>query len=403
MNGVVNNVMPSSGMSVVYDLKTKAIVAEITDYSIWLARDERKNPKTIVQTSGHLVRLYAYLSARGLRLCDLNDSVLREFLDAEFESVKRNARSRSSEQAAARTVNQKVSAILNWLLWLQREGACASGTIGPSKCRVTAWPSRQPRRSGADAWRPGSGIGSHHFRPGGSASQFVPAVSRDTYRSLCRYIDEISLSTYIARRDSLFVDIASNAGFRRGSICSLRVDQFDESVIKSTDALTLPLKPIVQKFHYEHQFEVSTLLMLRVREFIEGPRADLLKQLGVSESAAKGKVFLSAKTGKPLTDRAMTHRISKAMRAVGCRKGQAIHVFRGLFANEAIDDEIEERLSLGLDTSTESVSAAVSTRLGQKRSASLFTYIAAEQSRYAKRRRAAASEPTRNANTKGTD
>ena len=292
MNGIVNNVMPGSGLSVVYNLSSKSVVAEITDYSLWLARDEHKDPKTIVQTTGHLVRLYAYLLGRGIKLRGLNDFVLREFLDAELESVKRNSRSRGSELAAARTVNQKVSAILNWLLWLQMEGVCPSGTIGPSGCSVTAWPSRRSRRGTSGAWRPGSGLDSDHFRPAGSASQFVPAVSREAYEAVCNYIDETSLSTYIARRDALFVDIASTAGFRRGSICSLDVGQFDPDLIRSTDALTMPLKPIVQKFHYENQFEVSTLLMLRVLEFIEGPRADLLAELGVSEQATKGKIFL---------------------------------------------------------------------------------------------------------------
>ena len=229
-------------------------------------------------------------------------------------------------------------------------------------------------------------MASHHFLRGGAASGFVPAVSREIYDSVCAHIYSTSRSPYIAQRDLLFLDIAANAGFRRGSIHSLSVDQFDRDALEETEGLTAKLKPAAQKFGYDIDYDVGTMLMLRVVDFIEGVRAELLADLGVSERKAEMRVFLSAKTGRQMTDRAMTQRISRAMRAVGCAKGQAIHVFRGLYANEQVDDEIVYRLETGLDTSTESIASAVAPMLGQKSAKSLFTYIASKQTRNARQR-----------------
>lgn len=388
MGGIVRSVVPDTGMDVVYDLDKLCVVNDLTDYSIWLKTKKRLDAKTVRQDIGHLVAFYAYLRRQKRDPSSIGDAFIHKWVNSELASVAANPRARNSELAARTTVNQKTSAILHWLFWMQLEGRCSKGTIGPVDCRVTA--SLKSRRSSWHRPRKSeSRLESNHFLRGAAACPFVPPVSREIYDKLCDHIQASALSTYIAQRDRLFVDVAASAGFRRGSICSLSIGQIDARYLRETAEMTAKLKPAAQKFGYEHVYDVDTLLLLRVLDFIEGPRARLLSELNVTEAIARGQIFLSARTGKPMTDRAMTARISTAMRAIGCAKGQAIHVFRGLYVNEIADDEIEDRLEAGLDTSTASIVAAVAPRVGQKNPASLFAYISGKQTEIARRRRAA--------------
>ena len=387
MGAVVHSVIRGTGMSVVYDLGRRTVVGELTDYSIWLRKRNHGDAKTVVQTMGHLVRFWTYLQPKA-DLHSLSDRKLRDFFEAEQISITKNPRSRGSETAINNTLNQKVSAVLAWIFWMQWSGRCASGTIGSAGCSITASAFLRRNSTVSQDWIPGCLIRSPHYRPNASSSGFLPAVSRDVYERLRQQIHETSTSAFLAWRDLLFVDIAAEAGFRRGSICSLTVDQIERLDVRSATDLTLPLKPSAQKFGYGFEFEVSTIVLNRVLDFIEGPRRDLVDRLAVSAAETEGKIFLSEKTGRPLTDRAMTQRISRAMRAIGCRKGQAIHVLRGLYANELVDEEIEDRIALGLDTSTDGIAHAVAPQLGQKNAGSLFTYIANHQSRKARKRMA---------------
>lgn len=380
---IVHTILPETGESLVYDLERACVVREITDYSIFLLHDRNLKPTTVAQTITHLVRLWAYLLRSGRTLNDVSDAALKAFFLAELETVKANKISRGSERAAKNTVNQKVGAVLNWLFWLQEQGVCPEDTIGPIDHRVTA----QPYRSSQPGWTYRRGVSSRLFLSNAGAADGACSVEKETYDSLVKEIMENSRSSYLAHRNVLFVDIAKNAGFRRGSICSLRKEQFERKTLETTRNSTVPLKPIEQKLSYEHTFEVDLTLALRVCDFVDGPRAELLKDLGISDRQDDGHIFLSEKTGKRITARAMTKAISGQMRAIGAAKGQAIHVFRGLFANDLIKDEHEERVAEGRDTSTSSVSAAVSTALGHKNPDSMFTYISNQQSRIARRRR----------------
>ncbi len=380
MNRFVFTRLPQ-GEVIAYDLCASQLVAEITDYSIWLVDAHRRDAKTIGQQVGHIARFWVYLRERGNSLISVSDEFLRKYMDRELIRVRSNSRSRGSERAAKSTVNQKLSAILNWLLWLQSTGRCHDRMIGPRGCRVTASPGKRVRE--LIHWAPGQGISSALFFRDAGTSGSIPQASREMYEGTLAELERMTGWNYIAERDKIFLDVATTAGFRRGSICSLTVDQFDAQRIRRTTAATMALKPAAQKFKYEDEYQVDTLLMLRVLDFIEGPRASLLAELGLERSAIanNGHVFLSATTGQAMSDRAMTARISRAMRNAGARKGMAIHAHRGLFAAEATQLVMEQRLQLGMDTSVESVAFQVAPMMGHKNPQSQFRYTAAQQGR----------------------
>jgi len=383
MNGSVTSHLPS-GEAIVYDLEGGRIVEEISAYSLWLLDNQRKSPLTVRQTVEHLVRFWSYLPS-GLRgVSDVSDQLVAAFAEREFGSVRNNSRSRGSDRAARATVNKKLSAVFNWLFWLQNSGRCPQDTIGPNECKVSAH-SKKPLPNG-QRWLPGCGISSLHLFSNAGTSGAPTSVGREVFDSVRSYIDASTATAYIAERDKLFLDIATNAGFRRGSICSLVIEDLSAAIARSTTAETLEVRPQVQKFQYRKVFEVETLLILRALDFVEGPRAQLIQQLRIDERTTGGRIFLSASTGRPMSDRAMTHRISVAMRAVGCNKGMAIHVFRGLYSNEALEADISRRVKLGLDTSTESLSYGLAAALGQDNPMSPYSYVASQQSRLARKR-----------------
>jgi len=186
---------------------------------------------------------------------------------------------------------------------------------------------------------------------------------------------------YIRLRNALFVDIAATVGLRRGSINSLTIDQFVRRELQAVDAPTVRIRPASQKFGYENDFEFPVWLALQVCDFVEGARADLVERVHKGVSVTRNRVFLSSRAAKPMTDRAMSQVVSRAMRAIGAPKGSAVHVLRSYYANEQIELEIDHRLARGLDTGTAAISAAVSLRLGHRNPHSLFAYVARAQSR----------------------
>lgn len=380
MNSLVFEKLPN-GEVIAYDLRSKKIIDEITDYSIWLLDVNRRDPKTIGQQLGHIARFWVYLRECGKSLTAVSDGTITQYMSRELKMVLSNSRSRGSERAAKSTVNQKISAILNWLLWLQNTGMCHERMIGPYKCRVTA----SPKKNVKDLrhWAPGQGIYSSLLYRDAGTSGAIPRADRNLYVCTLRELERMTEWNFVSERDKIFLDIAMTAGFRRGSICSLTVNQFDAKQIRRTTAATMGLTPKVQKFKYENEFQVDTLLMLRILDYIEGPRASLLVALGLERSdlATNGHLFLSATTGKAMTDRAMTARISRAMRNAGAKKGMAIHAHRGLFAMEATESVMKQRLQIGADTSIESVAHQVAPMLGHKNVKSQFQYTAGEQGR----------------------
>lgn len=384
MSGVFVSSCPITGEVIVYDLRRKAVVHEILDYTMWLSRHAGRDAKTVSQTGNHLAGFWRKKLSGSNRLSTISDALILDYREEELKSVLKNPRSRGSERAAKNTVNQKLSALLNWLVWLQYTEICPPNTIGPAKCRVTAWPTQSLRNYGP--WMPNTGVSSDLYLRGAGTSGLTPAISRESLEAVRELIEVTNFSEYIAHRDSLFIDIAASTGFRRGSICGLRVDQFDRDKLERWNFDTFPVTPSSQKFGYDNTFEIDTLLALRVSEFIEGPRKQLLKDKAVPRRVTKDKIFLSSTTCRPIVDQSMTARVGKAVRAVGGVKGQAVHAFRGLFANEAIDSEGERRAELKMDTSTLSIASAIATQLGQRRAESLFPYVADHQSRTARKR-----------------
>jgi integrase len=118
-------------------------------------------------------------------------------------------------------------------------------------------------------------------------------------------------------------------------------------------------------------------------EYIEGPRAALFKKIRVPVSKGEDRLFVSSKTGKPLTNRSITGLVSTSLRAVGAAHG-SIHGFRHKFVNDEVEREILFRIDNKMDTSMDSIAVSVSMKVGHANPASLYAYISRTLQRISK-------------------
>lgn len=370
----------------VYDLRRAALVGEICDYAEAMT-SHGLTASTVLQECTYLKQFWEYLGSQGIELAGVEDQVLLGFRDYQLSATIKSKMSRGGERAAKATTNAKLRRVYHWLHWLAEEQYVPPSLIG-SRGRVRSTLSGpQGRSREISVWDRRVSIGFPLlFRvPGGKSKHRLPKdvpteITRD---ALHAFFFADTDSQYVAHRNCLLIDIAAETGMRRGSINSIRVDQFDEKALDAAED-EVWIQPERQKFGYVNSFPIPVYLASRIASFISEQREEFIDSKGVGPATHQGYVFLSARDGRPLTDRAVSQVVSRAMRAVGMSKGVSIHSFRAKFASEEIDRETSQRARMGLDTSAASVSQAVAMKLGHRDPKSLFPYAVAVQSKKAR-------------------
>jgi site-specific recombinase XerC len=369
----------------VYDLEEQQLISEISDYA-WVQLNDRQNsPLTVEQGLRHIVEFQQYLLRKKVRLGAVSDEVIRGFRDENLKKVLFSRAHRGSSNHAKATVNLKLSRIYDWLVWLQNARRIPVGTVGHQGLVTTLVNAPAIRMVRGGRW-----IGSARKFPllfkvsDSNAKHNAPAtVVLDKHVSDLFNVFLSEHDPFVAHRNILFADIAESAGFRRGSICSLTVQQFNLNAIEASKGEFL-VRPSRQKFGYTNTLAISLNLAFRRRQFIYDFLIPWTASRELPIETHEGKLFLSSKTGKPMTERAMTQLVSKGFRRLGLDKGIGPHSLRGKFASEEADRELMERKELGLDTSNLSIAAAVSMKLGQKDPMQFYRYASSSQARHAR-------------------
>lgn len=111
--------------------------------------------------------------------------------------------------------------------------------------------------------------------------------------------------------------------------------------------------------------------MSRVAAYIAGHRAMLIERTG----STSGRLFLSDKTGEPLTPAAVTKIFARARTALGLPVGVGLHAWRRAFAVRTMSSELEKRKRLGLNLPFTDIAAVVANRLGHESLHSQEAYI----------------------------
>lgn len=386
-----------SGSIVVYDLKAKTVVHELTDYALFMFDKCRLDQTTVCTAVNSLVRFCNHLLKKQRKrvrplmevVAGITDKSLEVFRNDDLKAVRSNSRSRNNEHTAKATVNARLASVYQWIWWLKTSGHLPVNVAGPSGCAITVSEAYRPANRRITQFRVALDMPLLYpdaARRGRHKTGFV--ASRETTDGAVEVLMSRPSSEYRNLRDALIVDLATEVGLRVGSVVSLLDSDFDRAAIERTMEPTMLVTPRKQKFSYQNSFDVPIWLALRVCALIE-IRDEHVESKGKKAVVTEGAIFINELTCKPLTSRAVSQLISRVLRSLGAPKGAAIHAFRGLFCTEEIEAEIDERSRLGLDTSTASVSAAVALKMGHRDPMSLFSYVSRSESLRAGRERAA--------------
>lgn len=365
---------------VVYDLRAGTLDFDLQDYGFWLVQEGRCKLGSAYSQILNLISFREYLHQKAVTLSTVTSKSLKSYRSKAVQDVMKSRISKGDRVAAENTVDEKLRNIYKWMLWLQTTGRVPSNTIGPSGCRVLCRVSSLTELTEVRRGRAVSLVPLYPllFKRGGTARYRSKAVvSRADHEKLLTQFMDSAQSEYVRRRNALIADIGAEVGFRRDSICSLQVAQFADYASSDSPALqaeTVEVRPARQKRGYKNVFDFPSWLAVEVAAFIAGPRRDLLSALGLREDPNQS-IFLSEKTGMALQARSVTRIFSTAMRALGRAPGTSVHALRRLFAIEAIEQEIDERIERGLSTDTESVCRAVALKMGHADWLSLTHYV----------------------------
>lgn len=362
--------------AVARDGNSKHIFLEISDYSIYLSKVRRFSSVTVESEMYHVSTLLQFLFGIGKSVSELDDIILREFRDSELKRLTGFNNGSVIDRVHTRTVNARLRRVYRFLIWYQDFNPGVTGLIG-SHGAVTCY------------YSPDASYKNHRNKylyplllvsSGSSSRHRLNFVATEEHLRKLRLHFSKNADIFVRHRNLLLIEVANVVGLRRGSVNSLTCSLILDSITESQGLDDARLVPSRQKFGYQNEFDFPFTLVSNFIHFINGPLRDFKKRLGVSDKVTQDRIFLSAKTGRPLTDRAITDIFSHALREIGVSSG-SIHGLRRKFANDQIDKEINYRIETGLDTSVTSVCAAVSLRLGHASPESLHPYVSARLQR----------------------
>jgi hypothetical protein len=358
---------------IAYRLPDGALEQVLMDYVFHLSDHIDLNSVTIRNETLYLKRLIEFLPEGELGAID--DQRLREFRDYELLRTMERKNSSGELLRAKRSVNIGLRRIYHFLSWTQATGWLPEGHIGEHSSRVTVVRHRGSARRAN---------GNHYIYPlvfkyvGEGASTSGRYFATENDKSLLEAHFRRHCTAFVYARNLLLMEIADAVGWRRGAINSLLVDQFPT---RDGDVETMKVRPPSQKFGYQNWFDVGAALVTKIHFFIQNCRNPFYIEMGWNEGRSQGRIFTSARDGKPLTDQAITQIFGSAFKTIGAPRGAGIHSFRRKFADARVETEIRARLKLGLDTSTASVAASVAILLGQANPESVNSYVERSHSR----------------------
>lgn len=333
-------------------------------------------PKTVEGRAYSLKKWYQFLSDIGIDALDADDEVLVKFRDSLFD---RSAVNRSGDaQARRRTVNLDLRNVYTYYAWLQKHQTYCQRRrlLGIDACQITSSLLTKHTASGSGSDRQRYPT---TFRNAGERSKHrLGWVPREEHRAALteHFYDTQSLD--LAKRNCLLFELAWLVGWRRGSILSLKVEQFSqEAILDGDQSSPLSIRPPSQKFGYSNTFPVERSLALRVMHYIDYERLKIVQRT----NSTSPEIFLSDRSGTALSAGAVSRIFNTARHALGWPVGAGLHGWRRGFANRYVERELDARIELGLDTGGESIAMSLATALGQESLASQGAYLRDAQRR----------------------
>lgn len=351
-----------------YDGAGRSIFTFFDYIATRVTKDE--SAATEIEAEAYSLKLwFEYLETVGIDQKEAQDKDLRSFRDHLI--ARRTKNSKDNGLARRRSINYNLRVVYQFYAWLQRNriGGGNLDLLGVSGCKITS----SLLESSANMTRATRRY-PLLFRNSGSSSKHkvmhVPsAADRDAMTDYFVANQEPAVS----ERNALLMDIAAQTGLRRASILSLKTSQFSLPLLDTHSRSSRPylVSPAVQKFSYGNQFEFSAVLVVRIVNYIETSRAAIVRATGSDSDY----LFLSSRSGLPLTAKATSNIYARAARALSMPKDSGLHGYRRLFANDYQQSVYEASLEAGGDTSVEMLSAMTASALGHISTRSQEAYL----------------------------
>jgi hypothetical protein len=350
------------------------LIVPFTDYAIHIAQKALLEAKigvaydSAIEETAYGMQsfsLYCWLNHLDwTTTCDADVYSYREWL---FRRIRAGGRSKT-KRSAKRTVNIRLRVLYRFFEWSQETAFFTKNIIGWKGCRIRSTlilvsECADSRDMKTRLMYPLC------YRSVGEKSR----TSDGRYWATADDINDIEAyfwqnpSHLIAQRNVMMLRIAEYMGWRRGSISGLTTDQFSRVLIENAEKrkrYEFSVTPSVQKFNRGFSFDVPFELAYAIRNYIEGPRAEILAAAKVDEGVAEYRLFLSLTTGTPLNDRTLSAIFTKAFKAIGAPEGAGLRSIRRKFAEEINAAELQFRQRNGLSLAPEDIAFATAPKLG---------------------------------------
>lgn len=344
-------------------------IADVADRKRRERGSLRAYQSTVDSATYALLDWWRYLEDNRQVWLEVTDNVLEGYRDHAFKRVRNSPKGRKSDRTAKRTVNARLRWIYRFYCWAQEDTGLCRNLVGMNHPIFSKLPTYWRRDKGSSKKKRGDrGVLYPVCFPRvdgrGSGPQYF-ATSKDKRSILARFAD-IS-DPVLAERNRLIIELTDRVGWRSGTLRGLVIDDFNADAFERATDEGITVHPEVQKFNNDQGFLVPYTLAARIQRYIV-LRSRWLAAHGWTEAHASRRLFLSARSGRPLGDKTISQLVGDAFRKIGVRAGMGAghHSFRRKYSTESTADDIKARRALGLSTAAEDVGFATARRLGQK-------------------------------------
>ncbi len=300
--------------------------------------------------------LLNYLTQKNIKLESLNDQYLDDFKEWVFKKIESDEkRTRGNAKAIKATVNRHLKAVYSLIAYLclvtQELLEDMIGLDGnPIKTSIPNY-FREGHFNVVVSTKTGKFNMSKSLYPLCYEVPIRPAGSQvfATEQDTTKIIEHFEKSgAFVARRNILILRVIDDTAMRTISTADLTTDLFTREIIESCPNDHLSIYP-EQKGRTIHQIKVPIVIASRILEYIENYRQEFISQKGVGEDVAKQALFLSEKTGKPLSKRSITNIFNEAARSIGKSKiGFGAHAYRRKSSNDYREKTLRANHELGM-------------------------------------------------------
>ena len=291
---------------------------------------------------GGSIRQYAFSVSRIIRYCDDKKISLVDLSDGEFVEFVKSLRLPKSEPSLRReaptenTVIANGRVVLDFFAYLDRAlgGRNLVGPKGRIKAyrKVVASPTSEGGSVQREYW-------DHRCFGAPSPVRRRSPIAKETIDVLYQAAAEVSKNNYVVRRRQLLIRILEISGARAGEVALLKVVDVSQAV--RSNARLLTFYTLKRRKEFERQLPVLAQDLADVINFIEIFRRPLIRRK-LGQGKDHGFLFVSEKTGEPLSAQSLSNEIGLLRRHAKLTSKASAHLFRHRFITRLLIHLIEE-------------------------------------------------------------